>query len=181
MPVSAGHQGVQLPPGVTHTLTVALSSAEGAYRTSESGLLNQLLLLVLAVPAGSPAAAQLGSLRKAVAVADVVGTTGGAAADAGASQPAESGAAGAAARAGNPGVGGSSGGSSGSSSGGWRVFVVGRQATVALVRRAGEVRRMLDVEAKPFVSDSLRRVFDARPDPFLLGGCSACLLGGLCF
>ncbi|GAB4815315.1 hypothetical protein N2152v2_002361 [Parachlorella kessleri] len=134
--------------GACHTLTIALSTADGIHRAAETGLLKQLLLLVLAVPGSSPAAAYLDSLGSAVATADAVP--------------------GSSLRA--PGAAAPVAAAPGETPGGYKVFAVGREVTVALVRRAGEVRSMLSVEAKPFVAESLRRIWtEASPQQFLWG------------
>lgn len=165
LPRPAGHQALRLPPGAAHTLTLALSTADGPHRAEESGLLQQLLLLILAVPADSRAAAWLGGVGRSIAVAEAVEQGAVAATDLG------SGAAGGSdphspqqqqqqqQEAGRP--------AAFRTSPAYRVFVVGRQATVALVRRVGELQSLLSVEAKPFVAEALRRVFDAPPWAFL--------------
>lgn len=154
---------MKLVPGASHTLTLALSTADGSYRSEESGLLSQLLLLILAVPATSPAAACLESMQGTVAVADV-GGVGATPVVAGSAKGAADQRSTGPAAAPTPYAG--SGSSSGVSAG-FRVFVVGRQATVALARRAGEVRKLLSVEAAPYVPEPLRRVFAAPPGLFL--------------
>lgn len=45
----------------------------------------------------------------------------------------------------------------------------GRLVTAALVDRMSDMQCMLRVEAKPFIPDSLRHLFDARPPAFAKG------------
>lgn len=105
-------------------MSVALSSADCAARRSESGLLQQLLLLVFAA-APHTATAQLAALSGA-AVASwplPAAASGGAGAEA---APAPR----------------------------FSLFVVARRVTVALVHRPADLQSLLDVEARPYISSA---------------------------
>lgn len=136
---SAGHSAVRLDPRQQHTITVALSSADCAAQRQENGILQQLLLLICAVPATSFLALKLGRL-KGVAFTDVPAAADAAAAAAAepATEPAAAAVASAAAAAAAP---------------GFRVFVVARRVTAALIDRPDDVASLLlDSEAKPYIA-----------------------------
>ncbi|KAL4423314.1 hypothetical protein ABPG77_006109 [Micractinium sp. CCAP 211/92] len=153
-----GHRAVRLGPLQQHTVGVALSSADCAARRQERGVLQQLLLLVFAAPLRSRLAQQLGELQ-GVPCADVpareVGSSGGSAA-ADAAMELASEAATAAATADAP--------EACAPAASYRLFVVARRVTVALVDSPAELASLLDSEARPYIPEHLRRLFDTPPD-----------------
>ncbi len=124
---------------------MALSSADCAARRQERGVLQQLLLLVFAAPLRSRLAQQLGELQ-GVPCADVpareVGSSGGSAA-ADAAMELASEAATAAATADAP--------EACAPAASYRLFVVARRVTVALVDSPAELASLLDFEARPYI------------------------------
>ncbi|KAL4430621.1 hypothetical protein ABPG75_005877 [Micractinium tetrahymenae] len=161
-----GHRAVRLDPLQQHTISIALSSADCAARRRECGILQQLLLLVCAAPRHSRLAQQLGELQ-GVPFADLPaaepgssGSSGSSAAPArlgGAVVEATAKAAAAAARGGAP--------EAAAPAAPFRLFVVARRVTVALVDSPAELTSLLDFEARPYVPEHLRRLFDTPPDP----------------
>lgn len=125
---AAGHKAVRLGPQQQHTISVALSSTDCSSRAQECGILQQLLLLVFAAAPHT---------RTAQALADIAGV---AAADC----PAEWAAAGVAAASAVAAAGPA-----------FRLFVVARRVTVALVHRPAELASLLDAEAKPYIAGAL--------------------------
>jgi hypothetical protein len=145
--LAAGHQAVRLAPKQQHTITVALSSADCAARQQESGIMQQLLLLIFAVPLGSAASQALAAIH-GVAMTDVFGS----AARAGPVLAAQAGLLAAGALAGS-----------------YRLFVVVRRVTVALIDRPVDLAaQLLDVDAKPFISGAAQLEGSNR--------CAACFL-----
>ena len=160
-------RAVRLGPGQQHPITLALSAADGPFRSEELGLLQQLLLLVVAVQAGGRLAAQLAA-TPGVAMLDVGAAVG-------VQRAAEAAAAAAAAAAGPAGPGLAEAVAAGPAEPAWaagqppthRVFVAARRTAVALVRRPGELSGMMSHEARPYVSEALRRLFDHPPGVLL--------------
>jgi hypothetical protein len=144
----AGHKAVRLGPKQQHTISVALSSADCAARRQEKGILQQLLLLVFAVAPHTHTAAVLAQVEGA-AVADFPppeGATAAALEEGGSAAPAIAAAAGVPAAAAP-----------------FRLFVVARRVTAALVDRPADLASLLDAEAKPFIAARLRQLFDSPP------------------
>jgi hypothetical protein len=129
----AGHQAVRLDPRQRHTVTLALSAADCAARRQESGILQQLLLLVCAVPRSGLAAAALARIPGAP-VADVEWPAGAESADRGGGSGVEERLGPAAA---------------------FRLVVVARRVTVALLDRPGDLQTLLDADARPFVAGEI--------------------------
>lgn len=130
-PLPAGHQAVRLGPGQQHTVTVALSSADCAARRQEKGVLQQLLLLVFAATPHTATARAL------------AGIAGVAAADCPADWAAEAGGTGAAAGLASQ---------AGPGPPPFRLFVVARRVTAALVDRPADLAVMMSPEAKPYIA-----------------------------
>jgi hypothetical protein len=150
----AGHKAVRLGPKQQHTISVALSSADCAARRQEKGILQQLLLLVFAVAPHSRTAAVLAQVEGA-AVADFLPPEAAAAAAAAAAAvegDSSAAPATAAAAAGAP-----------AAAAPFRLFVVARRVTAALVDRPADLASLLDAEAKPFIAARLRQLFDSPP------------------
>eukprot|EP00887_Chlorella_sp_A99_P008046 scaffold12.g8046.t1 len=171
------HRCVRLGPQQQHAITLALSAA--ASRHQELGLLQCLLLLLVAVPPSSRLGQEL--LLHSVPHLDVFapaqpGAASGSRAGGEAPEPAAAPAGAASAprvvfrpaagAAPSPAAGGPAGGT-GAEGLAFSVFVVTRRATVALVRRPGELSSLLSSEAKPFISETLRSLFSRAPSTFL--------------
>ena len=147
---------VRLTPGQQHTITLALSAADGRHRPQEQGLLQQLLLLLLAVATGSELGRQL-LLTPGVATLDVpepVPAAAAAAAPAAAALPLAGNSAEAALTAAGSGSGGGGGGREPVAAA-YRVFVVARRATAALVRRPCDLSSLLNADVAPFIPGGL--------------------------
>lgn len=147
---------MRLGPRQQHTITLALSSADCAARRQESGVLQQVLLLVFAAAPRTRICQALAGIE-GVAAADCpldwaapgpgqasAGTAGSAPGSPAAPAPAPAAAAGAAAAAG------------GGPPPPYRLFVVARRVTVALVHRPADLAALLSVEARPFVAREWR-------------------------
>ena len=147
----AGHKAVRLGPKQQHTISVALSSADCAARRQEKGILQQLLLLVFAVAPHTRTAAVLAQVEGA-AVADFLPPEAAAAAAAAVEGDSSAAPATAAAAAGAP-----------AAAAPFRLFVVARRVTAALVDCPADLASMLDAEAKPFIAARLRQLFDSPP------------------
>ncbi|KAI7838701.1 hypothetical protein COHA_007499 [Chlorella ohadii] len=162
----ACHQAVRLAPSQQHTISLALSSADCAARRQEKGILQQLLLLVFAVAPHTRTAAALDSLAGVAmadcpvewAAADGAGelAAAGSVTAAAAGDSAAATAAAVAAQA-APKVAAAA----------FRLFVVARRVTVALVDRPSELAFLMSADAKPFISERLRQLFSAAPSHWL--------------
>ena len=149
---------MRLGPKQQHTISVALSSADCVARRQEKGILQQLLLLVFAAAphtrtaqaldgiAGAAVAecpadwAAIGAGSEAAAGAAAAG--GGITADAVVAAPAAVAAAAAPAAA----------AAAAATAAPYRLFVVARRVTVALVDRPAELAFLMSADAKPFIS-----------------------------
>lgn len=142
---------MRLAPSQQHTISLALSSADCAARRQEKGILQQLLLLVFAVAPHTRTAAALDSLAGVAmadcpvewAAADGAGelAAAGSVTAAAAGDSAAATAAAVAAQA-APKVAAAA----------FRLFVVARRVTVALVDRPSELAFLMSADAKPFIS-----------------------------
>lgn len=136
---------MRLGPGERHSITVALSSADCAARRQEKGVLQQLLLLVLATAPHTLTARALAAIGGA-AVADVPADWAQPGAGAGGAADGHAAASAAAAPA------GSSGGAPGAGPSPFRLFVVARRVTVALLDRPADLELQLSPDSKPYIA-----------------------------
>ena len=133
-----------------HTISVVLSSADCAARRQERGVLQQLLLLLFAAPRHTRLARQLGQLRGLPFADFPAAEDGGSAAGAAAAAAVQ-----AATEAAAPAAAGAP--EAAAPAAPFRLFVVARRVTVALVDSLAELASLLDFEAQPYIPGERHR------------------------